>query len=451
VVSSSTELRARAAARRLAFAAVWGGLALCVASQAAAQALPPVPVPPENPITEPKRVLGKILFWEEQLSSDDTVACGTCHLPERAGADPRPALHPGASSGGGDDVAGSPGVVRRDGNGLPVEDPVFGFGPQVTPRAAPSFFGSLYASETFWDGRAADAFQDPLSSALLIPGGGALESQALAPILSPVEMAREGRSWADVTGKLGVIRPLALAADLPPDVAAALTGGARYPGLFQAAFGDPAITPARIAFALATYERTLLADQTPWDLFVAGDPDALTPSQQQGWQVFQGLACATCHTPPQFTNDQFTAIGVRPASEDPGRGGVTGNPLHDGLFKTPTLRNTGVKPTFMHNGRIASVSAAVIFYLPTELHFSTNLDPRMPVDIPPADRAPLVDFIENGLTDPRVAAGSFPFDRPTLASELPAPLPALPAAWLPALALALAAAAALHRGRARAQ
>jgi cytochrome c peroxidase len=39
--------------------------------------LPPVPIPAENPITEPKRVLGKILFWDEQLSSDDTVACGT--------------------------------------------------------------------------------------------------------------------------------------------------------------------------------------------------------------------------------------------------------------------------------------------------------------------------------------------------------------------------------------
>ena len=50
-----------------------------VAGRPLAAGLPPVPVPAENPITEPKRVLGKILFWDEQLSSDGSVACGTCH------------------------------------------------------------------------------------------------------------------------------------------------------------------------------------------------------------------------------------------------------------------------------------------------------------------------------------------------------------------------------------
>jgi cytochrome c peroxidase len=58
--------------------------------------VPPVPVPAENPITEPKRVLGKVLFWDEQLSSDDTVACGTCHLPAHGGSDPRTGRHPRA-------------------------------------------------------------------------------------------------------------------------------------------------------------------------------------------------------------------------------------------------------------------------------------------------------------------------------------------------------------------
>ena len=48
---------------------------IALGASAALAALPPVPVPAENPITEPKRVLGKILFWDEQLSSDNTVAC----------------------------------------------------------------------------------------------------------------------------------------------------------------------------------------------------------------------------------------------------------------------------------------------------------------------------------------------------------------------------------------
>ncbi|MBT8441678.1 MAG: cytochrome-c peroxidase, partial [Gammaproteobacteria bacterium] len=65
--------------------------------------LPPVPVPAANPITEEKRVLGKILFWDEQLSSDDSIACGTCHIPSAGGADPRAGLHPGTDPGTLDD------------------------------------------------------------------------------------------------------------------------------------------------------------------------------------------------------------------------------------------------------------------------------------------------------------------------------------------------------------
>ncbi len=57
--------------------------------------LDPVPVPDENPVTEAKRILGKILFWDEQLSSDNTVACGTCHKPGIGGADDRLGVNPG--------------------------------------------------------------------------------------------------------------------------------------------------------------------------------------------------------------------------------------------------------------------------------------------------------------------------------------------------------------------
>ena len=85
-------------------------LALAASSPLAAE-LPPVPVPAENPITEPKRVLGKILFWDEQLSSDGSVACGTCHRPGAGGGDPRAGRHPGIDKGTIDDVMGSPGIV----------------------------------------------------------------------------------------------------------------------------------------------------------------------------------------------------------------------------------------------------------------------------------------------------------------------------------------------------
>ena len=227
-------------------------LLVLMASPAAAllAAVPPVPVPPENPLTEEKRVLGKILFWDEQLSSDDTIACGTCHRPAFGGADPRSGRHTGVDKGTIDDVHGSPGIVSLDRAGHPTSHAIFADQPQVTPRLAPSNFGALWAEQLSWDGRAGTRFLDPLSGATLIARGGALENQALSALINDTEMAQLGRLWPEVIAKLERSPPLALASDLPVDVAEALAARPRYPDLFAAAFGDPAITPGRLAFAL---------------------------------------------------------------------------------------------------------------------------------------------------------------------------------------------------------
>ena len=380
--------------------------------------LPPVPVPVENPITEEKRILGKILFWEEQVSSDDTVACGTCHLPFAGGADPRLGLHPGPDStfGNDDDVFGSPGVALADSNNLPISHPDFGFDPQVTRRAAPVFIGAQYSEELFVDGAAGSQFLDPLTGVVRIASGGALESQAARPPLSVAEMSHQDRDWAAVVAKVEAAVPLALATNLPSDVAARLASSPTYPDLFTDAFGDSSVSPDRIAFALATYQRTLVPDQTPWDAFMAGDTSALTASQQLGWDAFKVSLCATCHTPPLFSDNQFHNIGVRPPAEDTGRQEVTGLTEDRGKFRSPTLRNAALKSSFMHNGRLMTMAEAVDFYLDARGdQFPDNLDPLMPqVDIPVELQVPLLDFLENGLTDPRVENEQFPFDRPTL-------------------------------------
>ena len=224
---------------------------LTVCSLSFAQ-LPPVPVPAENPITEAKRVLGKLLFWDEQLSSDNTVACGTCHRPGSGGADPRAARHPGTDKGTIDDVLGSPGIVSLDRDGRRTTHPMFGDQPQVTPRLAPSNFAALWAEQVFWDGRAGSEFRDPLSGEIVIAGGGALENQALAALSNSAEMAKTGRTWSELADKLTRAEPLALATELPADLIGALNEHADYPSLFESAFGDGAITPVRIAFAIAT-------------------------------------------------------------------------------------------------------------------------------------------------------------------------------------------------------
>ena len=390
-----------------------------VGTPAAAQ-LPPVPVPAENPITEPKRVLGKILFWDEQLSSDDTTACGTCHRPASGGADPRFGRHTGTDKGTIDDVWGSPGVVHMNEAGETLEHPIFGFEPQVTRRVAPSNFGALWAGEVFWDGRAGSRFLDPLSGEVAIAEGGALENQVLDSLSNPAEMTHPGRTWDDLAGKLRRVRPLALARDFPVDVAEALAEHPDYPALFRAAFGDDGITAVRIAFAIAIYQRTLVADRTPWDRYMAGDETALTEQAEFGWRVFQRLRCVNCHEPPLFTNNDFFNIGLRLSEFDTGRQGVTDDPEDAGEMRVPSLRNVGLRTRLMHTGEFGRLSEAITFYNTAMALPGVDEVPGVGTyvfDLTGFDSYDLDAFLRFGLVDPRVAEESFPFDRPTLGSE----------------------------------
>ena len=398
------------------------------------QEFPPAPYPHENTHSEEKRILGKILFWDEQLSSDNTMSCGTCHLPSSAGGEPRFGVHPGFDSlfDTNDDIVGSPGVVRRDLNGELVDDAVFGFEAQVTGRASPSFFMGVFSPDNFWDGRALPQFIDPEDGETeLIAEGGSLENQAVGPILNSVEMAHDGRTWDDVRTKLNTVIPLLLASEIPEDMQEALDATPSYPALFEAAFGDEGIDAGRIAFAIATYERSLIPDETPWDLFVAGDRGAMTANQIEGWDILRNdTVCLNCHRPPLFTDNNFHNIGLRPAVEDLGRFDVTGVNRDRGRFKTPSLRNVGLKTSLMHVGWVNDVQDALNFYVSgtqnTGHEQFTQNQSGIPnsnltinqINIPIGDHPEIVDFLANALTDPRVANETFPFDRPTLLSEL---------------------------------
>lgn len=426
---------------------------LVVTAGAAFAQLGPVPVPAENPITEPKRILGKMLFWDEQMSSDNTMACGTCHTMTRGGADNRRVRHPGADNlfFTADDVFGSPGVVSTASNGDYLPSASFGLAPQPGNRAAPPVINAAYAPLLFHDGKASNEFRDPITNAVVIPAppndefgfptpGGALESQVVGPIMNDIEMAHKERSWTEIISKLQSAKPLAFASNLTPDIAAALTTNTTYPDLFAAAFGDSAITPVRIAFAIATYERTLISDQTPFDAWMM-DPEggALTPTQLEGLTHFFGIGCDQCHTAPLFTDNKFNNIGLRPWQHDAGRALITGNygptveepnrPDDRGKFKSVNLRNVGLKTSYMHHGGISTLLGTIDFYRNIgNVQFTENRDPQMIVVAdnfnaamltdPQAD-VKMEDFLRHGLADPRVANGTFPFDSPTLWSLRP--------------------------------
>ncbi|MFY9344227.1 MAG: cytochrome c peroxidase [Planctomycetota bacterium] len=427
---------------------------LLLAATATAQ-LPPPWVPPQNPQTPAKIVLGKVLFWDEQLSSDDSVACGTCHVPELGGSDGRlvAGLHPGFDGlfGTSDDVRGSAGVGRQDGIGDFAASPLFGLRVQATGRSSPSNLGAAHFSEAFWDGRAGGAFHDPETGALLIPVGGALENQAIGPILNSVEMAQQGRTWQDVRSKLQAAAPLRLASNLPPDVQAALQQNPTYPALFAAAFGTAAITGARIGMALASYQRTLNPDDTPWDRYIGGNPTAMTQAEKNGWQSFQNNGrCIACHWAPLFADDLYHNLGLRRAIEDLGRGALSPVPDDYAAFKTPTLRNAGLRPRLFHNGQSPGLGDPAHATDPRStlnVYFAgggidnSNLDPFLlplgQLGVTLAEVVSTQDFVRTALTDQRAALGLPPFDHPTLRSiAVPAPRvfgPALAGASVPRL------------------
>ncbi len=387
-------------------------------------ALNPPVAPAGNPVTATKFFLGKALFWDEQLSSTKTVSCGTCHFSENGGSDARSILNslratnPGAdnSFGTADDVFGSPGVISNNADGTYNWAASFGFREQVTNRKAKSYVDAGFSNILFWDGRASGTFTDPTTGAIILQNGAALESQVIGPMVNSSEMAHGGRNWLDVASRVSTSKPMALS----PNVPTALNewiGGRGYPELFEEAFGTSEVTPARIAMAIATFERALYSDRTPFDAAASGIT-VLTAQEQRGQGVFNQAQCNGCHTGALFSDNQFHYIGVRPTNEDTGRFQVTNNTNNLGEFRTPSLRNVEHRAPYMHNGRFATLDDVVAFYNRGGDFNAPNKDPRVrPRGLSPQQQADLVAFLKRPLTDPRVAAGTGQFNRPTLYTE----------------------------------
>jgi len=382
--------------------------------------------PAGNPITATKAYLGKTLFWDEQLSSTRTVSCGTCHRPGSGGADPRSlrsdasSVNPGPDGvfGNEDDVIGSKGVPSNNSDGTYGFSSTFLMDEQVTGRLAPSYLNAQYSTDgIFWDGRALPVFRDPVTNAVVLASGASLESQSTGPPVSGAEMAHAGRNWTEVAAQIEIAKPLALAQNIPSALETWI-GGRTYPELFEEAFGDPAVTPARIAMAIATHERTLFSDRTPFDRAIAGI-QPLTAPEAAGRQLFVANSCNFCHDGSLLSDQGFHNIGVRPQADDAGRYGVTGVEFDRGSFRTPSLRNVELRAAFMHNGRFETLQEVVDFYARGGDFDAPNIDHGVitPRAFTPEEVNQLVAFMGRPLTDLRVANETSPFDRPTLYTE----------------------------------
>lgn len=196
---------------------------------------------------------------------------------------------------------------------------------QVSERRTPPLINRAWGRSFFWDGRAAT-----------------LEAQVLQPILNPREM--------DLT---------------PPEIRERVRADAVLGRRMREVFGRDAENED-VALALATYVRTILSGNSPYDRFVAGERSALTPQQQLGLRLFRGKAnCVACHVGPQFTDERFhnTGTGWRNgAFADAGRAAVTQQPGDRGAFKTPGLREVAAAAPYMHDGSLKTLEEVVDFY-----------------------------------------------------------------------------------------
>ncbi|MCB1628696.1 MAG: hypothetical protein KDI48_13305, partial [Xanthomonadales bacterium] len=387
-------------------AGVW---ALLTASLVQAQALGPPPVPPQNPQIPAKIALGKVLFWDEQLSVTGTVACGSCHRPQASGSDPRTPLaglastHPGPDGqfGSDDDIHGSAGVPAHvaEGDYYPIAH--FGLAPQVGRRKSPSIYDAAFAPRLFWDGRAEGRFVDPDSGIELIPSGAALENQALQPLVDTAEMGHVGNQFADAAARIDGALPLQFASDLPTELVSFIADR-DYRQLFDEVFGTPQVSAARIAMALASYQRELAKTVVPWDLEQQGIP-TLTAQELEGRQQFQRLRCQFCHAGPRHADNSFRYIGVRPVDEDLGRFEVTGSSSQRGAFRVPSLRNIALRGPFMHNGGLATLGEVLDFYVRGGDFDAPNKDGLIaPGFLSESQKVDLLAYLEGALTDPRI-------------------------------------------------
>ena len=148
-----------------------------------------------------------------------------------------------------------------------------------------------------------------------------------------------------------------------------------YPGLFQAAFGTPDITPDRMSSALAQFIRSMVSYQSKYDQAFAastnGSPNfaaVFTASEQHGQALFTSLGCAQCHTTSGQVSDTIHNVGVDAVTQDPGAG--------SGKFKAPSLRNVSARIWLMHDGRFGGVGTVIDFYN-SGVQDNADLDPLL--------------------------------------------------------------------------
>jgi cytochrome c peroxidase len=167
-----------------------------------------------------------------------------------------------------------------------------------------------------------------------------------------------------------------------------------YGAKFKAALPGKPINIDTIAQAIAAFERSIDPGFAPFDRWVAGDESAISDSAKRGFVLFNGkAACSACHSGWRFTDDSFHDIGT--STMDQGRGAVAKNEGLNFAFKTPTLRSVALRPPYMNNASVATLSDVVKHYEMGGVDRPSRSPMMHPIQLTDQERLDLVAFLES--------------------------------------------------------
>jgi len=322
-------------------------------------------IPEDNPLTVEGVELGRYLFYDGRLSGrthpDSLMSCSTCHIQENN-------FEPG------------------------VDHPVFeggfvhGLSGQQTHHVVLPLVNLVWNSSGYgWNGSFYNNNENPNLRQI--------EDIVTLSVMAPDEMH----------GDTNQVKALFQSLD-------------GYPELFYKAFGSDQVTFKNMARAIAQFVRTLVSADAKIDRYLRGE-EQLTQSELNGFILFtteEGADCFHCHGGfgnPLFTTHLFYNNGKDTIFDDPlDRFAVTGDPMHKGAYKAPTLRNISLSGPYMHDGRFATLDEVIDFYS-HEVKWSDQVDPLMHhvlrggVQLTPSEKADVKSFIatlhdENFLNNP---------------------------------------------------
>jgi cytochrome c peroxidase len=186
---------------------------------------------------------------------------------------------------------------------------------------SPTVLNAVFNFRQFWDGRAKD-----------------LQEQAAGPIENPVEMGNNFDNLIKTLNK------------------------SAYAAQFKAIYKD-GITKENITDAIAEFEKTLITPDSPFDRYLRGEENAISPEAKEGYALFQSKGCIACHHGRNIGGNMYNKFGVVMSVRDNnlGRYNITKNEVDKYFFKVPSLRNIAKTAPYFHNGSANNLKDAVYF------------------------------------------------------------------------------------------